>query len=97
MADMNYIELVTVPPQNYYEECLTFGRQWVLNRKEDFTCEDIIDSYNATSDKLPAEGRVWGAVMKKLIKEHSLTFVRYDKYRNPTGHKKPIAVWSKQK
>jgi hypothetical protein len=40
----------------------------------------------------PAPG-AWGPIVKRLVREGRIEFVRFEESRNPSQHGKPVKVW----
>ena len=92
-----YIEAVKQPTENHYDKCHSFALLFLKSQsaKSVFTSENIIAEYNLTENPTPREGRVWGAVMKKLKSDGLIKFAGYVRYENPLGHGKPCNSWVK--
>lgn len=43
----------------------------------------------------PPDDRAWGSVIAKARKQKMITFLRYEKVRNPKAHCRPATVWRK--
>ena len=98
LSDMNYqeaIHAVTTPDTNYFDRILTRSRWWVKGAKgQEFTSEQMRIIFEATyASALPAEPRVYGAVIKELHKEGLLEKAGYTTSTNPQAHHRPINVW----
>jgi hypothetical protein len=90
---MSYIEQVKEPARNRYEQCITFARLWVLGNSEPFTSEALKDAFAKLNEELPAEPRVWGAVIRQLQRDGLIAHMGYSTYQNPAGHGRPISIW----
>jgi hypothetical protein len=88
----NYIEAVKSAKQNHYLMCYSFALTWIKG-KEKFTSEDLIEDYFAKNNNLPKEKRVFGAVIRELLKYKFIEHSGYSVYKNKAGHGKPINVW----
>lgn len=87
------IESVKGNNQYFFDAAYAFSENWILNRKETFTSEDLIEAYNAKGNLQPTDLRAWGAVIVALKKNKRIVFQHYAKYRKPCGHDKPSSVW----
>jgi hypothetical protein len=94
---MDYIEAVKQPTENHYNSCYSFALKFLKSQspKSVFTSEHIIAEYNLTENPIPKEGRVCGAVIKKLKVDGLIKFAGYVRYENPLGHGKPCNSWVK--
>jgi hypothetical protein len=92
----NYIEQVKAPDRNFYNECYNYALFWIKNNNKLFSSEDIIDDYNVIAKKLPAEPRVWGAVIRELKKQNIITHAGFGVYKKKSGHKKPTNLWQRK-
>jgi hypothetical protein len=86
---------VVRPSANYYDEILQYAnnliRHWWIHI---FTSEELAKHwFRDKPDKIPAEPRVYGAVIKQLQKEGKIRHVGYTKATNKQAHCRPISVW----
>lgn len=79
---------------NYFDECFAFAKKFV-QQNETFTSEDIIEAYDKTNAPKPKEKRVWGSVMREIMKLGMIKKTGITHYRNPSGHCKLSNVWSR--
>lgn len=88
------LDRVEKPTGNYFAECQSFAMQWISDHfGEEFRSEHIIHDYNMKNqDCIPQEPRVWGAVMRRIVRDGKVLFMRYEPYGR-SGHGKPSAVW----
>ena len=93
MKKETYIDQVIQPKGNYYPACFQFAKVFIQSN-ETFTSEDIIEAYIAQNKhKLPAEPRVWGAVLRELRKMDLIECIGFGTYRKKCGHGKPVRIW----
>ena len=88
----NYIEAVKEAKQNRFLMCYSYAVSWIKHYPK-FTSEELIADYEKTGADIPEEKRVWGAVIRELLKSNLITHAGYSTYKKPCGHKKPINVW----
>lgn len=79
--------------RRYYDDLLIFAYSWVKLQFKPFTSEDLKRDYYALGNAPPTEGRVYGAVFRKLSKEgfifrHGIEFAK-----NPICHSRPMTKW----
>jgi hypothetical protein len=97
------LQRVVRPSQNYYDEILLCARHWIKTKKT-FTAEGLASYWNFIQhallhqnnnkiSKIPAEPRVYGAVIKALQSEGKIRHVGYTKATNKQAHCRPISVW----
>lgn len=90
------IEASKTNPKNYYLDCYSFALHWVKNTtKKTFSSEDIIDDFKRISKLAINDFRVFGAVIRELVKDKLISHYGYAKYKNKSGHGKPTNVWIK--
>ena len=86
------IESVKDGNKTFYQIALEYSKEWIKQRKESFTSEDIIDSFNANNDTYN-EPRVWGAVIATLSKSKLIIPKGWGVYRKRQGHQRPSRIW----
>ena len=86
------IDRVEANPKNYAKICYEFAVRSIRRRKK-FTSEDLISAYESNGYPIPKEGRVWGAVIRKLKSEGLIRHYGFGTYQNPSGHAKPVNIW----
>lgn len=84
---------------NHYESCLSFaeGLITMMEIGRTFQSAEIVNEYNLImpADQRPREPRVWGAVMKSILKSGRIRFNSYVRYANKIGHNRPVNLWEK--
>lgn len=85
---------VTLPPSNHFDTILAWSRSWVKQlRGETFTTEQLRAVYERREESIPAEPRVYGAVLRRLIGEGLIEPIGWEESKNKQAHKRPIRVW----
>ena len=87
------ITKVAEAQNNHYLKCFAYAKEFIKTH-ETFTSEDIIDAYVQRGICIPAEMRVFGAVVKELVRQGYLIHFGFSKYKKPSGHSKICNVWS---
>jgi hypothetical protein len=97
MAIQSYEEAlhsVTLPPSNHFDKIVTWCKWWVKGAHgQTFTTEFLRAVYEASAHGVPAEPRVYGAVVKELLKLDLIEAVGWEESKNKQAHKRPIRVW----
>jgi hypothetical protein len=86
---------VTLPPSNYYDNILYFSKGWIKEQGQ-FTTEILRSAYESQTTLIPAEPRVYGAVVKDLQKEKMIQHSGYTTAQNKQAHNRPISLWKVQ-
>jgi hypothetical protein len=86
------LEQVVVPIDNYYDNILYFSKGWIAQQGQ-FTTEVLRSAYESQTTLIPAEPRVYGAVVKDLQKEKMIQHYGYTTAQNKQAHNRPISVW----
>ena len=92
---MNYqesLKQVVVPIDNYYDNILYFSKRWIKEQGQ-FTTEILRSAYESQTTLIPAEPRVYGAVVKDLQKEKMIQHSGYTTAQNKQAHNRPISLW----
>jgi len=88
------LQSVTLPPSNHFDKIVTWCKWWVKGEHgKTFTTEFLRAVYEATSDGIPVEPRVYGAVVKQMLNEGLIEAVGWGLSKNKQAHKRPIRVW----
>jgi hypothetical protein len=88
------IDLVQSGSNNFFTECLQFASTYLVFIDR-FTSEDLIEAYRLTGKPQPLETRVWGAVVRRLVRDGLIRHDGFGTYKNPTGHGKPVNIWKR--
>jgi hypothetical protein len=83
---------VTLAPSNYYDNILYFSKGWIKEHGY-FTTEILRSAYESQTTLIPAEPRVYGAVVKDLQKEKMIQHSGYTTAQNKQAHNRPISLW----
>jgi hypothetical protein len=86
------LEQVVVPIDNYYDNILYFSKGWIKKQGQ-FTTEILRSAYESQTTLIPAELRVYGAVVKDLQKEKMIQHSGYTTAQNKQAHNRPISLW----
>jgi hypothetical protein len=88
------LQSVTLPPSNHFDKIVTWCKWWVKGAHgQTFTTEFLRAVYEASAHGVPAEPRVYGAVVKELLKLDLIEAVGWEESKNKQAHKRPIRVW----
>mgnify|MGYP003564511458 FL=1 len=91
-ATSTAIDQVKEGVRNWHSDCLKFATVWIRTQSV-FTSEDLIQAFNDSHDFRPAESRVWGSVVRELIRAGLITRYGYGTYKGEQGHSKPTNIW----
>jgi hypothetical protein len=86
------LEQVVIPIDNYYDNILYFSKGWIKEHGY-FTTEILRSAYESQTTLIPAEPRVYGAVVKDLQKEKMIQHSGYTTAQNKQAHNRPISLW----
>ena len=88
------IEQTTCPKENYYQECLDWAREFLLQQKEYYFNSDQLRTYHMIWCKnIPREPRVWGAVIKALVKENIIIFATTQMIKPTSANHRRQTIW----
>lgn len=76
----------------YYLRAYGFSLDFVKIQFRPFSSEDIKEAFYKLNEE-PVEPRVWGAVIRELVKEKLILHNGTGIYKNPKGHGRPINIW----
>jgi hypothetical protein len=97
MAIQTYEEAlhsVTIPPSNHFDKIVAWCKWWIKGAQgQRFTTEQLRAVYELGAHGVPAEPRVYGAVVKMLVNENLIEPAGYTESKNKQAHKRPIRVW----
>lgn len=81
--------------ENYYDVIFRWSKWWINGgSRERLTSEILRINFELfNTSPIPAEPRVYGAVIKQLQKEGKIRHVGYTKATNKQAHCRPISVW----
>lgn len=89
----NYLSKVSSNPNNHYLTVFRHCVDFIKNKTDAFTSEDVINSYQNANLPTPKEMRVFGAAIKELKQRNLIEHVGFSRYKKPSGHNKPVNVW----
>lgn len=86
------IKSTTEATRNWYADCLRFAKRWIKGKGK-FSSEDLVQAFNKRHDFRPADGRVWGAVVRALKTDGSIRWVSFGKSRSETSNTYVKNIW----
>ena len=88
------IEQTTYPKENYYHECLDWARDFLLQQKEYYFNSDQLRTYHMMwCENIPREPRVWGSVIKALVKENIIIFASTQMIKPTSANHRRQTIW----
>ena len=97
MNKQTAIEAVAIPLDNHYATCYGFSLDYIGRHGQRFTTEQMRHVYLIKGLPEPAEPRVWGAVMNRLLKEGRIKQVSWTKSVQSISHMRDLKVWERVK
>lgn len=76
-------------------DALNVLKAFVENRADSFMVEDVRAFAKSQGLSDPPTNRAWGSVILLAAKNKIVRFIAYSKTKDPLGHGRPGAVWSK--
>lgn len=86
------IEQVTNNNPADYVRLLSFARQWLRNRKEQFTAEDLKSDFFESNDPV-RNYNIFGAVFRTLRNEGLISIVGYKKSKMKMARGREIRIY----
>ena len=91
------IEQTTLSKENYYNECLNWSRDYLLSKREHyyyFHSDTLRQLYRTQCEEtIPLEPRVWGAVIKQLVKENIIIFATTQMIKPIFANHRRQTIW----
>jgi hypothetical protein len=89
------IEQTTLSKENYYNECLNWSRDYLLSKREHyFNSDQLRQQYRLEcEDTIPREPRVFGAVIRQLVKENIIIFATTQMIKPIFANHRRQTIW----
>jgi len=89
------IEQTTYSKENYYNECLNWSREYLLSKREHyFNSDQLRQQYTSECEEtIPREPRVFGAVIRQLVKEKIIIFATTQMIKPIFANHRRQTIW----